>query len=830
MRICSQKKDFAQQCHQLEQAFRLRGYKKKTLEEAKERAGATPRSEALAYKEKSTNNRVPFVITHNHANPPLREWLKENQEILHSSTRMKEAVPELPVVGERNAKSLKHMIMPTVLPPALTVDSDSGVAKCGKTCIICKEHLTETKTFTSASTREHFEVRHRMSCTSSNIIYTLYCNKCDHAQYIGETKNSLKTRFYLHRSHIPKHVVQTGNLAKGKPSNQSSLYSANEGHSRLAVDGNRNQSYYDLSCTHTLPDPRPHWWQVDLEQAVTVTAVVLYNRGDCCGDRLKDFAVEVGVPDQDGQVEYRNCSFHSGPANSIVNTTCWTSLCGRYVRVIKQDDDAEALTLCEVEVFGSETSCTTGTADGTSTLTDQRVTMTTNGQTATSPPTMSSDNPSPATTQEATYPTTDDFATPSESILSTQKRETLTPQKETTPFPTEVSSTPDTLDGPTTLPTQPVASSTVGQSSTWASASSSVQSSTVPTQETSPSMTNVSAESASATSTHELTTLTPHNPGSSTADVITPGSMTSQETSTPQETGSSAADVVTPSSMTSQETSPEQQTGSSTADVTTPYSMTSQETSTQQETGSSTADVTTPDLMTSQETSTQQETGSSTADVVTSGLDISRETSTPQETANSKSDVVTPGSTTSQETLTQQETDSSTADLTTSGSMTSQKTGGPTTDVTTTGSMTSQDTSTSRESATATHVNSTQTRNPYAPGNVRETLPTKHAKCCRCVFLVSSNVTEQTITAVEKTMKEVRMSLLVNRTQVGKSIRKKTSAGDERTSSKTGGFAAVVILTSVFAFFLVLDCLGCIRGCASNIKRSNATSPSSREP
>ncbi|XP_070203200.1 uncharacterized protein [Littorina saxatilis] len=558
--------------------------------------------------------------------------------------------------------------------------------------------------------------------------------------------------------------MQTGNLAKGKPSSQSSLYKggANGGSSLLAVDGNRSQRYNDGSCTHTRTDPGPHWWQVDLEQTVTVTAVVLYNRGDGRGDRLKDFAVEVGVPDQNGQVDYQNCYFYSGPADSIVNTTCWPPLCGRYVRVIKQDDDTDALTLCEVEVFGMvlepQMSSTTGTADGTPTLTDQRVTMTTNGETATSPPTMSSDNPSPATTQEATYPTTDDFATPSESILSTQKRETLTPQKETTPFPTEVSSTPDTLDGPTTLPTQPVASSTVEQSPTWASASSSVQSSTVPTPETSPSMTNVSAESASATSTYELTTLTPHNPGSSTADVITPGSMTSQETSTLQETGSSTADVVTPSSMTSQETSPEQ------------------------ETGSSTADVTTPDAMTSQETSTQQETGSSTAD------------------------------------------------LTTSGSMTSQKTGGPTTDVTTTGSMTSQETSTSRESATATHVNSTQTRNPYAPGNVRETLPTKHSKCCRCVFLVSSNVTEQTITAVEKTMTEVRMSLLVNRTQVGKSIRKKTSAGDERTSSKTGGFAAVVILTSVFAFFLVLDCLGCIRGCASNIKRSNATSPSSREP
>ena len=41
-----------------------------------------------------------------------------------------------------------------------------------------------------------------MTCTTSNIVYMLYCRKCTRSQYIGETGNSLKTRFALHRSHI----------------------------------------------------------------------------------------------------------------------------------------------------------------------------------------------------------------------------------------------------------------------------------------------------------------------------------------------------------------------------------------------------------------------------------------------------------------------------------------------------------------------------------------------------------------------------------------------------------------------------------------------------
>ncbi|KAL8584337.1 hypothetical protein ACOMHN_031957 [Nucella lapillus] len=73
-------------------------------------------------------------------------------------------------------------------------------------CIICTNHLVETKIFHSDTTGETFRLRHRVSCTTKNTIYMLFCDKCAHAQYVGETKNMLKTRFYLHRSHIGKNV------------------------------------------------------------------------------------------------------------------------------------------------------------------------------------------------------------------------------------------------------------------------------------------------------------------------------------------------------------------------------------------------------------------------------------------------------------------------------------------------------------------------------------------------------------------------------------------------------------------------------------------------
>ena len=114
------------------------------------------------------------------------------------------AVPRAPIVGERNCRSLKNILMPSSLPPPTSSTSQVPACfKCTKNkCVLCKEHLTQTNQFCSSTTKEKFTIRGHFNCDTNNIVYLLWCNKCDHAQYVGETKNSLKKRFYLHRSHI----------------------------------------------------------------------------------------------------------------------------------------------------------------------------------------------------------------------------------------------------------------------------------------------------------------------------------------------------------------------------------------------------------------------------------------------------------------------------------------------------------------------------------------------------------------------------------------------------------------------------------------------------
>ena len=200
-RICSTEEAFEKQCKTLTENFLKRGYKQKTIEQALEKARAKTREETLRYnKNQNKKERIPFVITHNPKNPPLRVFLKEKLPVLHQSPTMIEAAPEAPILGERNCKSLQNLLMPSMLPKFSTLTP--GSHKCKNKCIICRNHLIQTATVTSDNTQETYTLRTGMNCQTSNLIYILSCQKCTHKQYIGETQQTLYSRLLGHRSDI----------------------------------------------------------------------------------------------------------------------------------------------------------------------------------------------------------------------------------------------------------------------------------------------------------------------------------------------------------------------------------------------------------------------------------------------------------------------------------------------------------------------------------------------------------------------------------------------------------------------------------------------------
>jgi len=147
------------------------------------------------------------------------------------------------------------------------------------------------------------------------------------------------------------------NLALGKPAAQSSTYPLTAATASLAVDGNSDGNYYDGSVTATNLNPNA-WWQVDLGSSANITAVVIWNRTDCCSTQLSDYWVFVSnTPFQstDTPDTLRNrpgtWSSHQTSAPTPF-TTIATGIQGRYVRV-QLSSLGSLLSLAEVRVMGT---------------------------------------------------------------------------------------------------------------------------------------------------------------------------------------------------------------------------------------------------------------------------------------------------------------------------------------------------------------------------------------------------------------------------------------------------------------------------------------------
>ena len=129
------------------------------------------------------------------------------------------------------------------------------------------------------------------------------------------------------------------NLALSRPTTQSST--AAGGVASRAVDSSTNGNWPAGSVTHTNTEYQP-WWRVDLESVQPIGSVVLFNRTDCCADRLSNFKLLVSDDGSDWQ-EYT----YSGVASPQVTFQVGRS--GRFVKV--QLQGTNALSLAEVQVL-----------------------------------------------------------------------------------------------------------------------------------------------------------------------------------------------------------------------------------------------------------------------------------------------------------------------------------------------------------------------------------------------------------------------------------------------------------------------------------------------
>jgi hypothetical protein len=132
-------------------------------------------------------------------------------------------------------------------------------------------------------------------------------------------------------------------LALGQATSQSSV--AFDGASGRAVDGDTYASYGGRSVTHTNFEAGA-WWRVDLGSPLAVDAVTVWNRTDCCADRLSNFYVEL--LDANGIVV--KSSYYPGVAPASLTVSMGNAV-GNFVRV--RLGGTNYLSLAEVQVWPS---------------------------------------------------------------------------------------------------------------------------------------------------------------------------------------------------------------------------------------------------------------------------------------------------------------------------------------------------------------------------------------------------------------------------------------------------------------------------------------------
>ena len=149
------------------------------------------------------------------------------------------------------------------------------------------------------------------------------------------------------------------------------------------------------SVTHTHQDVNP-WWEVDLGGSAALGSIVIWNRTDCCGDRLRDYWVFVSdtpfaAGDTPANLQTRpgTWSRHQTGVPSPSVTIATGGLQGRYVRV--QVSGRNYLSLAEVQVFSTATP-----PNGTNPAPPATPPSGTNPAPPTTPP--SGTNPAPPTT------------------------------------------------------------------------------------------------------------------------------------------------------------------------------------------------------------------------------------------------------------------------------------------------------------------------------------------------------------------------------------------------------------------------------------------------
>ena len=232
-RICSKETDYQKHASNMLTHYSRRGYPPNTLTAAYNKAQTRDREELLSPRTQNpspaTDTPLFCIIPYNPGNPAVRKILQDNWHILETDPKLQCVADKPLTVGHTRLSNLGDDLVHSKLryPPTDTHTPAPRQPKSDKLCTSnrCRycPHLNKSGKVTSLSTGRSFIIPTRISCKLNNLIYCITCKKCK-MQYVGQSKNTLASRFQKHF----KWIEHVGNWANA-PTSYKTLGPTNVG-------------------------------------------------------------------------------------------------------------------------------------------------------------------------------------------------------------------------------------------------------------------------------------------------------------------------------------------------------------------------------------------------------------------------------------------------------------------------------------------------------------------------------------------------------------------------------------------------------------------------
>ena len=195
-RICSMERDFKEEIRNIKKTLEERKYPRDLLDRTEAIVSNLNRNDLLTPTQKDDKKQIRLITNYNPNNPDLHKIITEHTRLLER-TRKKAFEAGMLQVTYAKCSNLRSLLVKTK-EPILALARNLPCYKC----VTCP-YMKRTNSITSNHTKEEYQIRGYFTCQSTHVIYAATCTipGCG-KQYVGESSNSLNSRFRGHHHDI----------------------------------------------------------------------------------------------------------------------------------------------------------------------------------------------------------------------------------------------------------------------------------------------------------------------------------------------------------------------------------------------------------------------------------------------------------------------------------------------------------------------------------------------------------------------------------------------------------------------------------------------------